>query len=72
MSIAELTAKVQIETDAEGNERFVLSREVWEELLTLLEDREDAEELVRLRDEDEEIIPWEQAKAELQAQGVDI
>jgi hypothetical protein len=37
-----------------------------------LEDLEDAEEIRRLREAGEETIPWEQAKAELQAEGVDV
>ena len=36
-----------------------------------LEDMEDAEEIRRLRKAGEETIPWEQAKAELRAGGVD-
>ena len=43
-----------------------------EELLVLLEDLEDAEEICRLRETGEETIPWEQAKAELQAEGVNV
>ncbi len=39
-------------------------------LLTLLEDLEDAEEIRRLREagEDEQALPWEQAKEELRRQ----
>ena len=51
---------------------MVLDYTVWEELLTLLEDWEDAEELRRLREAGEETVPWEQAKAELRAEGVDV
>ena len=39
---------------------------VYEVLLTLLEDLEDIEEIRHLRDADEEVISWEQAKVELQ------
>jgi uncharacterized protein (DUF433 family) len=38
----------------------VLDYTVWEELLTLLEDLDDAEEIQRLREAGEEYIPWEQ------------
>jgi hypothetical protein len=42
-----------------------------EELLALLEDLEDAEEIHRLREAKEEAIPWAQAKAELQFEGLE-
>jgi hypothetical protein len=59
--------------DGEGNKKAVLlDIELWEELLRLLEDLEDAEEILRARAEQEEAIPWEQAKAELRAEGVDV
>lgn len=44
----------------------------WEELLTLLGDLEDAEEIRRLRESEEEAISWEEAKAELRAKGVNV
>ena len=50
----------------------LLDYTVWEELLTMLEDWEDAEEVRNLREAGEEAIPWEQAKAELRADGVDV
>jgi hypothetical protein len=43
----------------------------WEELLASLEDLEDAEEIRCLREAKEEAIPWEQAKAELQFEGME-
>ena len=56
-----------------GNKKaVVLDYTVWEELLTLLEDLEDAEEIRRLREAGEEAIPWEQAKAELRTRGVNV
>jgi hypothetical protein len=45
--------------------RWRVWRLIWERLLILLEDLEDAEEIRRLRESGEEAIPWEQAKAEL-------
>lgn len=53
-------------------EAVVFDYSVWEELLTLLEDLEDAEEIRRLRESGEESIPWEQAKAELRSEGIDV
>ena len=65
--------KVQFVVDAHGNRQAVLmDYRLWEALLTLLEDREDAEEIRRLREAGEEAIPWEQAKAELRAEGLDV
>jgi hypothetical protein len=37
-----------------------------------LEDLEDAEEIRRLRKAGEEAVPWEQAKAELRGEGIDV
>jgi len=37
-----------------------------------LEEIEDANEIQHLRELGEEVIPWEQAKAELRADGVDV
>lgn len=65
--------KAQFVVDAHGNRQAVLvDYRLWEELLTLLEDRADAEEIRRLREAGEEAIPWEQAKAELRAEGIDV
>ena len=49
----------------------MLDYEQWLELLTLLEDLADLQEMDRVRNVGEETIPWEQAKVELRAQGVD-
>lgn len=66
MSIIELLETIQFVVDAQGNKKAVLfDLAVWEELLTLLEDSEDAAEIRRLREAAEEAIPWEQAKVEL-------
>jgi hypothetical protein len=40
--------------------------------MTLLEDIEDAQEIHQLREAEEEAIPWEQAKAELRSEGMDV
>jgi len=47
---------------------------VSEELLTFLEDLEDADEIHRLREagENEQALPWEQAKEELRRQGLTV
>ena len=75
MSASEILQQAQFLVDAEGNRKAVVfDYSLWQELLTLLEDLEDAEEIRRLREagEDEEALPWEQAKEELRRQGVDV
>ncbi len=71
MSTAELLRSVQFLVDASGNKKAVLlDYSVWEELLTHMEDLEDAQEIQRLREANEEIITWDQAKVELRSEGV--
>ena len=73
MSIAELMRAAQFLVDADGNRKaVVIDYAVWEELLALLEELEDAEEIRRLRSSEEEVISWEQAKEELRAKGIDV
>jgi len=63
MSAIEMLQTAEFVVDAHGNKRAVLlDYKVWDELLTLLEDWEDAEEIRRLREAGEETIPWEQVK----------
>jgi hypothetical protein len=73
MTVTELLETAQFLVDTKGKRKaVVLDYTVWEELLTLLEDLEDAGEIRRLRESGEEILSWEQAKAELRAEGVDV
>jgi len=73
MSVTELLQAVQYVIDNEGNKKAaVLDYAVWEELLTFLEDMEDVEEIQRLREAGEETVLWEQAKAELRDEGIDV
>jgi len=66
MNAKELSQRVQFVVDAEGHKSAVLvSLDDWEQLLTFLEDLEDAEEIRRVREEEEDAILWEQAKVEL-------
>ena len=70
MTVAEKLQAAQFVIDADGTKKaVVLDYALWEELLLLLED---AEELNLLRESGEEAVSWEQAKAELRAEGVDI
>ena len=66
MSETTLHWSVQYVVDSDGHKSAVLvDLDVWEQILTLLEDLEDAEEIHRAQKEDEEAIPWEQVKADL-------
>jgi len=61
MSVAELLQSAQFVVDADGHKKAVIvNLEVWEELLTILEDVEDAQDVKRLRVLKEESIPWGQ------------
>ena len=73
MNATELLQNIQFVLDTDGNKTAVqIDYAAWEELLTLLEDMEDAKEISRSRSSDEEAIPWEEAKAELRAKGIDV
>ena len=66
MSVPELLEKAQFVVDASGKKKLVLlDYTAWEALLTLLDDLEDIEDIRHLRDSDEKVIAWKQAKAEL-------
>ena len=73
MTVQEILRKAEFVVDAEGKRKAVLlDYEVWQALLGLLEDWEDAEEIRRLREADEPTLSWEEAKAELRAEGIDV
>ncbi len=73
MSVTEILQTARFVVDADGNKKaVVLDLAAWEELLTVLEELEDAEEIRRLRESSEETVSWEHAKAELRAQGLDV
>lgn len=68
MSLTELITSAKILIDADGNkEAVLLNWPLWEELLALLEDLEDAAEMEQARQEDDELIPWEQVVADYKA-----
>ncbi len=63
MSISDLITKTQYVIDSQGEKQAVLiDLSVWAEIVALLEDLEDAAEMEQLRLEDDEAVPWEQAK----------
>lgn len=73
MTVAELLHAARFLVDAEGKTTaVVLDVEAWEEILTLLEDLEDADELRRLRETDEEVVSWDDAKQALRARGLNV
>lgn len=73
MTVTELLATAQFVVDADGQRKAVVfDYTIWEELLILLEDLEDAEEIHRLRELGEESVSWEQAKAELRTEGINV
>ena len=73
MSVTELLQSARFVVDAEGNKKAVIvDYDIWEELLTILEDLEDAQEIKQLRVLKEEAIPWGQAKEEIKGKGLDV
>ena len=73
MQVTELIDSARFVVDSEGQKKAVLlDYEHWRELLARLEDFADLQEIDRARRSGEEAIPWEQAKEELRAQGVDV
>jgi hypothetical protein len=73
MSVTELLQSAQFVVDADGHKKAVMvDVEVWDELLAMLEDVEDATEVKRLRVLKEESIPWGQAKQELKDKDIDV
>jgi len=66
MNTTQLLEKVQFIVNAKGNQSAVLlDIEDWEKLLIILEDLEDADDIIDAKEENEEAISWEQAKSEL-------
>lgn len=71
MIVVDLLEKAQFLVDKSGHRKAILLEyNVWEALLTYLEDLEDAEEIAHLRESGEETISWQQAKAKLRAEDV--
>ena len=63
MSVTELIRNAKFVVDAEGRRTAVLfDYALWDQLVTLLEDIEDAEEIAQLRESEEETVPWDRAK----------
>lgn len=68
-----LIKRAKLILDSNGKRKAVqLDYTTWDQLLGFLEDIEDIEEIDRARAASEEAIPWEHAKEELRAKGVDV
>lgn len=66
MTIAEILSSVKFVVEPNGQQSaVVVDMEVWEQIVTLLENAEDAEEMKQARAVKEETIPWKMAKKEL-------
>jgi len=69
MTIEEITDKVQFVIDADGNRQAVqVEIAQWENIMNLLEEMQDTIELAQARQEKEDVVPWEQVKAEYLAE----
>jgi len=66
MTIAEILNSIKFVVEPDGHQSaVVVDLDVWEQIVTLLEDAEDAEEIKQARSIKEETIPWKTAKKEL-------
>lgn len=66
MTIAEILNSVKFVVNPDGRQSaVVVDLDVWEQIVTLLEDAEDAEELKKAHSVKEETIPWKTAKKDL-------
>jgi Mg2+/Co2+ transporter CorC len=66
MTVADLLNSVKIVVDPDGQQSAVMmDMDVWKQIVTLLEDTEDAEEFRKARKVQEETISWKTAKKDL-------
>ncbi|MCJ7583782.1 MAG: hypothetical protein MUO30_03300 [Anaerolineales bacterium] len=66
MTVADILNSVKFVVNRDGRQSaVVVNLDVWEQIVTLLEDSEDAEEIKQARAIKEETIPWKMAKKEL-------
>jgi Mg2+/Co2+ transporter CorC len=66
MTVADILNSVKFVVNPDGHQSaVVVDLDVWEQIVTLLEDAEDAEEMKQARAVKEETIPWKTAKKEL-------
>ena len=66
MTVAEILESVNFVVGPKGKKSAVLvDMAVWEQIVTMLEDAEDADEIKQARSIREEKIPWDVAKKDL-------
>ena len=66
MTVADILSSVKFVVNPDGHQSaVVVDLDVWEQIVTLLEDTEDAEEIKQARAIKEETILWKTAKKEL-------
>ena len=66
MTVSEILEKVKFVINPNGKKSAVMvDLDVWEQIITMLEDLEDAEEMKQARTVHEETVPWNIAKKDL-------
>jgi len=66
MTVSDILNSVKFVVTPDGHQSaVVVEMDVWEQILTMLEDAEDGEEIKRARAVREETVPWKAAKREL-------
>jgi hypothetical protein len=66
MTVAEILEKVKFVINPSGKKSAVMvDLDVWEQIIAMLEDLEDAEEIKQARSVGEEAVPWNIAKKDL-------
>jgi len=66
MTIAEILETVKFVINPGGKKSAVMvDLDIWEQIVAMLEDLEDAEEIKQARAVHEETVPWNAAKKEL-------
>lgn len=66
MTIADILKSVKFVVNPDGHQSaVVVDMAVWEQIVTLLEDLEDAEDVKKARSIKEETIPWKTVKKDL-------
>ncbi len=66
MTVADILNSVKFVVNPDGHQSaVVVDLDVWEQIVTLLEDAEDTEEIKKARAVKEETISWKTAKKEL-------
>jgi len=66
MTVAEILENVKFVINPNGKKSAVMvDLDVWEQIITMLEDLEDAEEMKQARTVREETVPWNIARKDL-------